>query len=66
MEILTSEVGKTVDPSLFPMFADAIGPMAAGSQPAPEQSAQHPERRTASRRNGDRRKTKERRDSAVA
>jgi putative nucleotidyltransferase with HDIG domain len=28
MEILTSEVGKTVDPKLFPLFADAIGPAA--------------------------------------
>jgi putative nucleotidyltransferase with HDIG domain len=67
MEILTSEVGKTVDPGLFPVFADAIG---AGSRNRPDgagdPSVQLTERRTASRRRAERRKAKERRQAAVA
>jgi putative nucleotidyltransferase with HDIG domain len=67
MEILTSEVGKTVDPGLFPVFADAIGPeLVARSRGARDQSAQLTERRTASRRRGERRKARERRQAAVA
>jgi putative nucleotidyltransferase with HDIG domain len=67
MEILTSEVAKTVDPSLFSAFADAIGPiLAARSDAAREPSARHTERRTASRRRSERRSAKERRKAALA
>jgi len=63
MEILTSEVGKTVDPTLFPVFVDAIGPaVMADSRPIHE----HTERRSASRRRGERRRSRERRKVAVA
>jgi HD-GYP domain-containing protein (c-di-GMP phosphodiesterase class II) len=67
MEILTSEVGKTVDPGLFPLFADAIrATVLESAPPAPGSSGQRGERRAASRRRGERRRARRRRKAALA
>jgi putative nucleotidyltransferase with HDIG domain len=68
MEILASEVGKTVDPKLFPVFQSAIVPPPVLTKPKLEQGSGQPEqeRRETTRRRGERRKVAERRKTAVA
>ena len=68
MEILASEVGKTVDPQLFPVFEGAIVPPPALTRPRLEGDSGHgpEERRESARRRGERRKAAERRKAKAA